>query len=196
MSDKTDTETDPAKAPEGDIAVSSIDQRKAKDAEAAENARKQLFAALAAYEEAIREQASFLGWDQGFSVGWKAATKYFQEEAEKAREAMKSAPLAAQRTASLSAHNLFLPFGVDDGVAPSSGARVIVERYIKANPGLRGVDIAKALSSSLPERTVRTALHRLKVAGRIKTVDGRWYAGEAAPPDPQPQAKENDNAAP
>ena len=59
-------------------------------------------------------------------------------------------------------------------------ARVLAE--IKRNIGLRGVEIVEALAKSdkpVPERTMRTALRRLRDAGQIEQrADGRWYSAD------------------
>jgi hypothetical protein len=56
--------------------------------------------------------------------------------------------------------------------------------YVTMNPGQRGVDIADALGSipqPIGERTVRTALFRLRHSKKLMRVGDRWYtAGEGA----------------
>jgi len=53
--------------------------------------------------------------------------------------------------------------------------------FIEKNPGLRGVQIVERLSASksdeepIEERTVRTALHRLKQHGMIVQQENAWY---------------------
>jgi hypothetical protein len=61
---------------------------------------------------------------------------------------------------------------------PASAAIVVVEDCITASPGKKGVDIVKAVhlvDPSIPERTVRTALRRLKIHKRIWQRNGLWY---------------------
>jgi hypothetical protein len=69
-------------------------------------------------------------------------------------------------------------------------ANDLVHQFIYENPGKRGIEIANSFKQAvfrLPERTVRTALHRLKTATppKIKIVDGRWYPTEATSAEPQ-----------
>lgn len=48
-----------------------------------------------------------------------------------------------------------------------------VYEFVKNNMGLRGTEIIKR--SGIAGKTVRTALHRLKVKGQVANDDGRWY---------------------
>ena len=51
-------------------------------------------------------------------------------------------------------------------------------------PGLRGVEIVDAAAAAgkpLKERTVRTALHRLKTSKKLKSFEERWYVPSDAP---------------
>jgi hypothetical protein len=72
---------------------------------------------------------------------------------------------------------------------PSSNAIEVVEDCINASPGKRGVDVVKAVrlvDSSIPERTVRTCLRRLKLNKKIWQRNGLWY--------PKPRSRpENEN---
>ncbi len=45
--------------------------------------------------------------------------------------------------------------------------------FVRANSGLRGAEIIK--KSGIAPKTVRTALHRLKVKGHVANDDGRWF---------------------
>jgi hypothetical protein len=61
---------------------------------------------------------------------------------------------------------------------PASAAIVVVEDCINASPGKKGVDVVKAvhlIDAGIPERTVRTALRRLKIHKRIWQRNGLWY---------------------
>lgn len=53
-----------------------------------------------------------------------------------------------------------------------------VLQMIQARPGQRGVDLAAALAP-VNERTVRTALNRLKKHHFIEQKEGRWYAAKS-----------------
>lgn len=56
-----------------------------------------------------------------------------------------------------------------DGVGAKQAVLAIIER----EPGLRGHEISK--QSHLKDRTVRTALHRLKYSELIHQIDGTWH---------------------
>jgi hypothetical protein len=61
---------------------------------------------------------------------------------------------------------------------PASAAIGVVEDCITASPGKKGVEVVKAVQlvdPSIPERTVRTALRRLKIHKRIWQRNGLWY---------------------
>jgi hypothetical protein len=61
---------------------------------------------------------------------------------------------------------------------PASNAVKLVEASVNAMPGKKGVEVVKdvqMVDASIPERTVRTALRRLKIHKRIWQRDGRWY---------------------
>jgi hypothetical protein len=78
------------------------------------------------------------------------------------------------------------------GGRPATNAVRLVETSVSGVPGKRGVDVVKdvqAIDPSIPERTVRTALRRLKLHKRIWQRDGRWY-----PKAPRPRSLlENDD---
>lgn len=54
----------------------------------------------------------------------------------------------------------------------SDAARVY--DYVRNNPGRSGMEIIQALNY-VDERTIRTALHRMKLRGFVQNLDGRWY---------------------
>jgi hypothetical protein len=63
----------------------------------------------------------------------------------------------------------------------------IVEDFVKNHPGQRGNAIVSFVASEVPEksrkvldRTVRTALVRLKSKEKIRSMDGRWFHPEGA----------------
>lgn len=65
---------------------------------------------------------------------------------------------------------------------PASAAIVVVEDCINASPGKKGVEVVKAVQlvdPSIPERTVRTCLRRLRVNKKIWQRDGLWYPKKA-----------------
>jgi hypothetical protein len=43
------------------------------------------------------------------------------------------------------------------------------------------VQTAASLGRPLLERTVRTALYRMKRSGQVRNLGGRWFAADAAP---------------
>jgi hypothetical protein len=54
---------------------------------------------------------------------------------------------------------------------------------VKRKPGLRGVELVSVLKESgtpVEERTLRTALHRLKVRGFLENRETRWFPAESA----------------
>lgn len=57
----------------------------------------------------------------------------------------------------------------------------LVVSVLEQSPGLRGVDIVKKIQeqgTAVHERTIRTALRRLKKAGVIAQREGKWYREE------------------
>jgi hypothetical protein len=130
-------------------------------------ARDQLFDALTNAENAVFN----LGWDQGFKAGWEAhvehMTRVFAEQAASRPSAI--APSAP-------------PAPVSSKIDQPT-AKDLVLQIISDQPGLRGIDIVNELGKGVTpvaERSVRTALHRLKRARKIKNMSGRWYTFEAA----------------
>ena len=117
-----------------------------------EGARIALQTALSELERTIFA----MGYDAGFAAGWDAALQRLTSlSSEKPEPRL---PIAAVFNAS---------------------AKDVVFRVIQQSPGLRGTEIVKATAKAgtpLDERNVRTALHRLKGANRIKNVDNRWFA--------------------
>jgi hypothetical protein len=116
-----------------------------------EVARSDTHAALAELERSMYA----MGYDQGFNAGWDAAVRRLS--AVSMEKPTVSAPSLA---------DLDVP------------AKEVVLQVIERSPGLRGVEIVDAAARSgspVHERAVRTALHRLKSAGRIKNEDGKWF---------------------
>jgi hypothetical protein len=54
---------------------------------------------------------------------------------------------------------------------------------VKRKPGLRGIELVSVLEENgtpVEERTLRTALHRLKVRGFLENRETRWFPAESA----------------
>lgn len=80
-----------------------------------------------------------------------------------------------------------------DGAGPRRGSdQELVLRTIQQRPGHRGVDIVQFLEGQVQERTIRTALHRLKRKGLIQKIGDRWFApaGEETPNEKEDQPME------
>jgi hypothetical protein len=133
-------------------------------------ARDMLFDWLATAENAVFN----MGFEQGFKAGWEAhvehMTRVFAEQAAARPSTAAPTPPAAPARK--------MPTKLDQPTAKELVLQVITER-----PGLRGVDIVKELNKGVTpvaERSVRTALHRLKRARKIKVLRSGWYTVEAA----------------
>jgi hypothetical protein len=165
----------------------SLDEREAQYAAAAEAAFSAVMDALTTYVAALKQHHGFIQWRQGFSQGWDAHRDHIEKMAAELRDNANIAGLAA-----LSSNNL------NAGIPPSPPslapkANDLVHQFVQENPGLRGVEIADHFSKAvwrLPERTTRTSLRRLRIARKLKIVEGGWYASEASPADPQLALKE------
>jgi hypothetical protein len=157
------------------------------DADGEEEARAKFMAAQERFRDsftqfidAALEYGSVTGWLQGFDRGWDAAFEYLKT------------PMSDVKAAAIKSHQpdkpvqppLPLMFLGPDADKDITAADVVYD-YIRANPGKRGVEIATAMEERvppIPERTVRTALHRLRhQAEKIKNVDGKWYAADHDP---------------
>ncbi len=152
-----------------------------------EEARSKVIDALGALYFSIRvlEMASWrAGWDKHRE--WTTIQiKKFAEEA-----AQENALAARNAAAHETAHSILkvphhgVATHVDIGVAQTDDrtAAEIVYAYIKERPGKTGVEIVRGLEEigmGIHERTVRTALFRLK-QDKIAAVQNRWYTIEAA----------------
>lgn len=138
-------------------------------------ASKALFEAITAYTDALQKKHNFLGWQTGWDSGWDAAMEHVKKRASDNMQAAfaDSVPTALELATATTSPPMLTPT-----------ANGLVHQFIHENPGKRGVEIADNFSKTvwrLPERTVRTALHRLKKAGKIVVVDGRWYEPDIAP---------------
>lgn len=111
-------------------------------------------------------------WDRGHQQGWREGYQYalWQMEQARAQVPVASTPPRAEPETP--------PILTEDDDTPT--AQDTVYKAVGAKPGMRGVDIVAAVAP-IKERTVRTALHRLKKDGLIVNVDERWYLPEAAP---------------
>ncbi len=125
-------------------------------------ARDSFFAALKDHEHAIYK----LGYEDGFCAGWEAALTRLAELKPEAK--FKStgptdlSHLLHQQQAEVPTHDILLDI-------------------LKGSPGLqRGeiVDIARKKMPTMNERTVRTALQRMKNAGELRVAENRWYLTE------------------
>jgi len=127
-------------------------------------------------------------WREGFHHGWTSYKAWFEEQIAKMRETANPQPTAPLQS---NPANLDVEFR-----RPPASTRDAVLNFISANPGQKGVQIASALRDIAPERTVRTALHRLKVAQKIQVVEGRWYVLDAVTSNQQLPFQEEDDATP
>lgn len=141
-----------------------------------DEARRGVTEALKALELAASRRA----FHEGFLAGWDAGQKRIREMmAEAAPRPAMTVRLASEGAATL-------PLFSEGPPAPTVRAADAVGDIIRANPGIRGVDIVKAAADAgqpILERTVRTALYRMKRDGRIKNLEGKWFAASAAPDD-------------
>jgi hypothetical protein len=117
---------------------------------------------IAALVQAAEEAAYKRGWDDAAAAILEAATE-----------------ARAQRANGSEADAI--PFPADEprrtGRPPSVTIQV-VEDCINAAPGKKGVEVVKAaqmVDPMIPERTVRTALRRLKMSKKIWQRNGLWY---------------------
>ncbi|MGO4683865.1 hypothetical protein [Hyphomicrobium sp. 2TAF46] len=108
-----------------------------------------------------------LGYDAGFNAGWDAAWRRFTAALQEQQPPPPEQP----------AKNPEPP--PPQPQIEKRSAKEIVWQIVNETPGLRGVEIvdaARKVDPSILERTVRTALHRLKTEDEeILNTDGRWY---------------------
>jgi hypothetical protein len=188
MSDSEDRSEIPAGvAPDKDAErPATLDEREAQYKAAMETAGEEFTAAFMKYVGAVRTHHGLVEWRSGFDAGWDASRAYMEEKMEEMKKSFKT-DLQSGR---FDVPAQFLEFGTPNFGQPVSPpmtmptANDLVHQFIHENPGKRGVEIANNFEKHifrLPERTVRTALHRLKKAGKIVVVDGFWYEPDAAP---------------
>lgn len=114
-----------------------------------------------------------LGYEAGFAAGWDALVRRLSTT--KPDEPV----LPDHRNVSdlLEQHEGEIP------------ARDTLMAIVKQAPGLQRheiVEIARKSLSHLTERTVRTALQRLKEAGELRAEDGKWFVTVKAPAGARP----------
>jgi hypothetical protein len=125
-------------------------------------ARDHFFKALKIHEHAIYK----LGYEDGYSAGWEAALS-------KLAEIKPAANFSPSGPTDLG-HLLYR----QSDEKPTHDTLLHIVRH---NPGFRRQEIVEAARKHLPtitERTVRTALQRMKNAGELQVVDGKWGLSE------------------
>jgi hypothetical protein len=122
--------------------------------------------------------------EAAYQRGWDDACEAMKEAADSVRRFITPAASASHtHTAdpiSAATHTYTLVKTPHHGRAgrPASAAIVVVEDCINASPGKKGVEVVKAVQlvdPQIPERTVRTALRRLKMNKKIWQRNGLWY---------------------
>jgi len=125
-------------------------------------ARDAFFKALKVHENSIYK----IGYEDGYGAGWEAALN-------KLAEIKPEVNFSTQGPTDLS----HLLHSQSDEV-PTHDTLLTI---IKQHPGLRREEIIDTAAKHLPnlnERTVRTALQRMKNAGDLHATDGKWYIAE------------------
>jgi hypothetical protein len=157
----------------GMVQIGTVPDEDSPDAPPAPDRAAQMKAARDAVLDAMKEWEA-ASYRRGFDEGWKACNdgwlKMLNEATQKREAAATEVPAE-------------VPNGEFGGESRVSQARAsdVVLNIIKERPGLRGIEIVKATGGAGPaihERTVRTALHRMKRDKLIKVLDGRWYAAD------------------
>lgn len=117
----------------------------------------------------VAEAAHALGKREGWMEGWNAGYNYASE---RFQELMRMQPPPPPQAAAED----------ESSAAPRAvAAPSIVLQIVRNSPGLRGVEIVNItdrMEQPLKERTVRTALHRLKMAREIYVEDEKWYPAQ------------------
>lgn len=134
--------------------------------------RSLLLSNLQAYEDSAWAAAYSAGRNDAWSAAWRAGYDYAMRVAQ---EAMRLAPSNPPKQ-EVSSRPAAPPNLAGQKEKPTA-AEIVLE-LIASRPGLRGVEIVaivQRLEEPLKERTVRTALHRLKAAEKIKSEAERWY---------------------
>ena len=136
-------------------------------------------AARDAVIEAMREWEA-ASHRRGFGEGWAACNDHWLKLLNEATQKTQAGALTITNEA---VHVAALGFGTEvrAGYVKASDA---VMNIVRGRPGLRGIEIVKAaaeVGQAIHERTVRTALHRMKRGGLIKILEGRWFAADRDP---------------
>jgi hypothetical protein len=145
--------------------------------------------ALIQFEADIKEQIA----REAFHAGWEAGIKHVQEKVDFAtKQSPPAEPMAIDPPRALSAEQIRTAMTANAPTIRRRGpsTKGVVYEAIVFRPGLRGVDLlerARINDPELHERTFRTALHRLKMEGKIEIVEGRWYPAGEAPASTQPK---------
>jgi hypothetical protein len=176
----------------GDEAETTFQEQVAQAKGEADAAGKAFMAAVATYVEAVKQHYGMVRWSEGFGDGWDAAQEQFKSIQKKFEMEIKTSTSGGTRfyPVTVNTPTILGSIGTHQASPPQTPtANELVLQFVTENPGRRGVEIANNFAKHafrLRERTVRTALHRLKTAEppKIKIVDGRWYAADAAPADP------------
>jgi hypothetical protein len=138
--------------------------------------------------KALEKAAWSHGFHEGFSAGWEAGRKRLQEVMEQVTAQPEPASTRVSQPTSLALFPM-------DAAGPNIRAADVVLQIISSRPGIRGIEIVNATldaGSPMLERTVRTALYRMKRDGRIRNLGGRWFTAEAAPEGSTADGDEND----
>ncbi len=125
-------------------------------------ARDTFFKALKTHEHSIYK----LGYEDGFQAGWEAALSQLSQ---------------------LKPEVNFVSNGPTDlghllhREADEIPTRDTILRILSQNPGIKRQDLVELAEKQMPtlnERSVRTALQRMKNAGELKTVENKWFLAE------------------
>ncbi len=136
-------------------------------------------AARDAVIEAMREWEA-ASYRRGFDEGWKACNDHWLKLLS---EATQKTQAGALTTTTEAAHVAGLDFGNEVRASPAKASDAVMS-IIRDRPGLRGIEIVKAaaeVGQAIHERTVRTALHRMKRDRLIRNLEGRWFAADHDP---------------
>lgn len=121
--------------------------------------------------KALKDHEHFvyrLGYEAGFAAGWEALVRKLSMT----KPDEPAVPPHRDLSELMQQHEGEIP------------ARDTLIAIIKQAPGLQRheiVEIASKSLSHLTERTVRTALQRLKEAGELRVEEGKWFVAVKAP---------------
>jgi hypothetical protein len=113
--------------------------------------------------------------EAAYKRGWDDACDAMKEAADSVKAAYFAPPMAEDMAVPTTV--VMMPHHGRTG-RPASAAIVVVEDCINSSPGKKGVEVVKAVQlvdPAIPERTVRTALRRLKMHKKIWQRNGLWY---------------------